>query len=81
MIKLTKAFYVKGRTAADDAFDGVDKTGDVANGRYNKHVLVARVRRDRRQQLTVYECTHSNRYNTYVHLSRCPCLDQGQRPV
>ena len=81
MIKSTKAFYVKDRTAADDAFDGVDKTGDVANRWHNKHVLVARVRRDRRQQLTVYECTHSDRYNTYVHLSRCPCLDQRQQPL
>jgi len=36
-------------TTADGAFDWFCEIGDIANGRYNKHVLAARVGRDWRQ--------------------------------
>ena len=68
-------------TAADDTFYGIGKIADVANRRRNKHILVARVRRDRQQQFTVKECTNANRHDTDVHISNCPSLLQRGLPV
>jgi len=68
-------------TAADDAFDWVGEIGDIANGRHDEHVLAARVGRDGRQQLTINECSHAHRHDTYVHVGSLPCLRQRRRSV
>jgi len=68
-------------TAADDAFDRVRQTGDIANGRRNKHVRAARIGRDGRQQLTVDVCSHAHRHDAYVHVGKLPRLQQRRRPV
>jgi len=68
-------------TAADDPFDGISKTGHVANRRHNEEILVDWVGGDGLQKLTVNERTHANRHDPDTHLSGCPRLRQRGRPV
>jgi len=69
-------------TAADGAFDGLDDVAEVSNGRHCEQVLVARIRRDGSEQLTVDECPDTDGDDVNVELSgRTPCLGQRRRPI